>query len=210
MIPVKIHCGCGQHYAFDVEPVSGRMPYQIACPTCGADGTEAANTVIDQSLAAAETPPVPAPHIHLTAPTASHAPRPSGAPNRAQLGMISREQAEVEARAKVSWGDPPEAVLQFLMIQGFSREEAAEVMDALYKERANLVRAKGVKKIIFGSLSICAGVMGFIWMFFKLKVISTSILGILTGAILYGLWLLINGIIMVAVPKMQGGDVADQ
>jgi hypothetical protein len=25
MVPIKIQCGCGQKYAFDVEPVGGRM-----------------------------------------------------------------------------------------------------------------------------------------------------------------------------------------
>lgn len=52
MIPVKIQCGCGQRYAFDVEPVNGRMSSSVACPACGADGTAAANEVIAQSLAA--------------------------------------------------------------------------------------------------------------------------------------------------------------
>jgi hypothetical protein len=50
MIPIKLQCGCGQRYAFDVEPVAGQMPWAVACPVCGADGTHAANTVIAQSL----------------------------------------------------------------------------------------------------------------------------------------------------------------
>ena len=51
-VPVKINCGCGQHYAFDVEPVRGQMPGPVACPACGADGTTAANAVIAETLAA--------------------------------------------------------------------------------------------------------------------------------------------------------------
>jgi hypothetical protein len=51
MIPVKIQCGCGQRYAFDIEPVCGRMPRSVACPVCGADGTGAANEVIAFNLA---------------------------------------------------------------------------------------------------------------------------------------------------------------
>ena len=46
MIPVKIECGCGQRYAFDVEPVNGRMPTPVVCPVCGMDGTAAANASI--------------------------------------------------------------------------------------------------------------------------------------------------------------------
>jgi hypothetical protein len=59
-IPIKIECPCGQNYAFDVEPVDGRMPSEIACPSCGVDGTDAANAIIAQNLAAAgpATPPV--------------------------------------------------------------------------------------------------------------------------------------------------------
>ena len=52
MIPVKIQCGCGQRYAFDVEPVNDRMPGAVSCPVCGADGTSAADSVIAQSLVA--------------------------------------------------------------------------------------------------------------------------------------------------------------
>jgi hypothetical protein len=39
-------------YAFDVEPVNGRMPMRVKCPECGADGTDLANEVIRQKLAA--------------------------------------------------------------------------------------------------------------------------------------------------------------
>jgi hypothetical protein len=46
MIPIEIQCGCGQKYAFEVEPVGGRMPSAVACPACGADGTAAANAII--------------------------------------------------------------------------------------------------------------------------------------------------------------------
>lgn len=52
MIPIKIQCGCGQRYAFDVEPVNGRMPHAVACPACNTDGTDAANAIIAQNMAA--------------------------------------------------------------------------------------------------------------------------------------------------------------
>lgn len=56
---VKVECGCGQRYAFDVEPVEGRMPSAVACPACGADGTDAANALIAQNFAtAAAAPPL--------------------------------------------------------------------------------------------------------------------------------------------------------
>lgn len=49
MQTVKLQCVCGQKYTFDVEPVNGQMPYAVTCPSCGADGTEAANLVLAQS-----------------------------------------------------------------------------------------------------------------------------------------------------------------
>jgi len=50
MMLVKVQCGCGQKYAFDVEPVGGVMPWTVTCPVCGADGTAAANTIIARTL----------------------------------------------------------------------------------------------------------------------------------------------------------------
>jgi len=46
MIPIKIQCGCGQKYSFEVEPVRGCIAYAVACPVCGAEGTAAANAAI--------------------------------------------------------------------------------------------------------------------------------------------------------------------
>ncbi len=61
MIPIKVSCVCGQKYAFDVDPVNGRMPSTIACPVCGADGTAAANEMIAQSLPSSAPPPPQSP-----------------------------------------------------------------------------------------------------------------------------------------------------
>src|SRR6185295_6052063 len=33
-IPVRILCSCGQEYTFEVEPVGGRMPGPVGCPSC--------------------------------------------------------------------------------------------------------------------------------------------------------------------------------
>ena len=51
MIPVKIQCSCGQKYAFDAEPLCGRLAGRVLCPVCGTDGTSAANEVIAFALA---------------------------------------------------------------------------------------------------------------------------------------------------------------
>ena len=56
---IKIHCDCGQKIKFDVEPLNGRMPWELTCPVCGASGTAKANQAIAQSFGG--TPPAPAP-----------------------------------------------------------------------------------------------------------------------------------------------------
>lgn len=50
MVAVKIICGCGQKYAFDVYPLNGRMPAPVQCPVCGMDGTAVANEAIARAL----------------------------------------------------------------------------------------------------------------------------------------------------------------
>jgi tetratricopeptide (TPR) repeat protein len=60
-IPVKIFCACGQKYSFEVQPGEGRMPFPVACPACGQDGTHQANQVIARLLNGI-TQPLPSPN----------------------------------------------------------------------------------------------------------------------------------------------------
>ncbi|MGO9705366.1 MAG: PQQ-binding-like beta-propeller repeat protein [Limisphaerales bacterium] len=66
---VKVQCGCGTRFAFDIEPVNGRMPVRVNCPGCGADGTDLANEAIRQKLAAtvAAAPVAPVPQAAAAA-----------------------------------------------------------------------------------------------------------------------------------------------
>jgi len=63
MIELKVQCDCGQKYKFDVDPINGQMPFTVACPVCGADGTEKANALLQQMppepVAESVVPPVP-------------------------------------------------------------------------------------------------------------------------------------------------------
>src|SRR4051794_2550470 len=102
MIPVKIECPCGQHYAFEVEPVMGRMPAPVACPACGHDGTIMANEKIlelSQPSALSEAPPQAVPTASsrpmiARAPATSAASRPlpsiPGQPGKTQLLFEAR------------------------------------------------------------------------------------------------------------------------
>jgi outer membrane protein assembly factor BamB len=67
---IKIQCPCGSKYSFEVDPVEGRMPFAVNCPTCNADGTEMANQII------AETSAKPRLRVHAAVPEAGPAPPP--------------------------------------------------------------------------------------------------------------------------------------
>jgi hypothetical protein len=94
MIPIKIQCGCGQRYAFDVEPTDGRMTSAVTCPSCGADGTATADEMIAQTLAAQPAaPPTPPPVTRL---------RPVAAPIHAETPARPLAQPVSEASPKAA------------------------------------------------------------------------------------------------------------
>src|SRR5436190_10045987 len=85
MVEVKIVCGCGQKYKFEVEPVHGRMPAPVNCPSCGADGTAQANEFLRTNFSA----PTPAPSaplpVAMAVPRAAFANPPPSVPAAAAL-----------------------------------------------------------------------------------------------------------------------------
>jgi hypothetical protein len=202
MIPIKLQCGCGQKYAFEVEPVGGGVPFPVACPACGADGTAAANVIIAQSPV---TPPAATTaHLHVAAATT-----PPRRPTTPLPGQVDRTQAEYEARARISWGDPPSAVMSYLSMQGFTREEALGLVQALFEERVAILRRSGITKIAIGSLCLSVPIIYFL-ISLSLGVIYVYRFLITVAIGFYGLWLLIKGIFIVISPKSQTGDVAEQ
>jgi hypothetical protein len=109
MIPIKIHCPCGQKYAFNVEPVNGRMNGAVQCPACGADGTEAANAQLALALGAAAGPAsVPAagvlpPPLPQQWREGESLPPPGHPSLRGDMGTYATNPA----RIKVDWGRVP-------------------------------------------------------------------------------------------------------
>jgi uncharacterized protein YxjI len=102
---IKIQCGCGTKYKFDVEPVNGRLPVAVTCPNCGASGITDANQQISQRLGS--SPPAAA-----AAPLAAAiAPPPAGGGLR-----ISRSTAVADEPASTgtAYGqhDPNRSLLQ--------------------------------------------------------------------------------------------------
>jgi hypothetical protein len=219
MIPVKIQCGCGQRYAFDVEPVYGRMPGAVACPVCGADGTSAADSVIAQSLAA-HAPVAPVGVARLRSATAAPSMAPASpalpatrpAPSRSGVklpGQVDRAQAEHEARAKISWGDAPAGVIGYLRMQGFSQEEASSLVGTMFRERAATIRANGIRKSFIGIGLMCVPVVALL-VFLSMGYMPIKLFAVTLMIGTYGAWTLLKGIIMFLAPKSEPGDVAEQ
>jgi hypothetical protein len=233
-IPIKIECECGQHYAFDVEPLNGRMPSSITCPACGADGTIVANEVISGHLAARpaaspirliETPksmatasneaviPVSIPPAnHPATLSIQHSPGTTPPPvlrRDPRLGQVDRSQAEHEARAKMMWGDSKDEVIKYLMIQGFSAQEALPIVEALFLERAKTIRANGIQKIFIGIGLVCVPIITLVAML-TMGMILIKILSLTVMVGLYGGYLVLKGILMALAPKSELGDVNEQ
>ena len=139
-------------------------------------------------------------------------PVPSAAgPKRTALrpGQIDPAQAQHEAKAKIFWGDPPEAVIGYLLMQGFSHEEASNLVREMFRERAATVRANGIRKILTGIGLMAVPIVALI-IFLSIGVIPMKIFAITVAVGLWGVWMLLNGIIMVLAPKSEKGDLADQ
>ena len=224
MTSIKIECGCGQRYAFDVEPANGCMPYTVACPICGADSTDVANEVIAQTLqtVAVKTSPngrmqmhervatlavqVAEPAVHVAAAPAT--PRTATHARTVLLpGQTDPTQVAHEARAKIFWGDPPQEVLKFLLINSIPRGEAMEIIRELTHERVVQMRKNGLIKIFSGILMVCVPIGG--W-FGGMAMISIKLFAFMIMLGLWGAYRFIKGMLMVVAPKSQQGDVSEQ
>jgi uncharacterized membrane protein YfcA len=106
------------------------------------------------------------------------------------------------------WGDPPQAVLSFIMMQGIGRAEAQEIVDELVDERAKTVRATGFRKIFTGIGCILVPIVTLVG-FLMIGVIQTQILAVTIMVGVYGIWLLLNGIIKVVAPRFEKGDASE-
>lgn len=103
---IKIQCSCGTRYKFDVEPVEGRLPGPVTCPSCGTEGTASANKIIQERLGAQPVPvqpsSIPALRVTFAAPIA---PAPAGAESVSPAPKAWRSQvpAPQQPQRESSW-----------------------------------------------------------------------------------------------------------
>jgi len=204
MIPVKIECECGQRYAFDIEPINGMMPGPVACPSCGTDGTAAANEYLSRIPAPVTT----APHVEPVR-LATALPTATVAKVDSRRGLVDLDKAEKEARTKIMWGDSVEQVTAFLTIKGLNRSEAMELACKLFQERAAIVRSNGIKKIIAGAVLVCVPIVAYS-LFHAAGRFPIRLSMICYGIGIYGAYMFITGIMAVVAPKSEQGAIAKE
>jgi len=124
--------------------------------------------------------------------------------------MISREQIEIEARAKMTWGEPKEAVYSYLRTQGLPPAEAKALLAELQAERTAEVRAAGVRNIILGSLLIVSPFAFWVISAYAIGRIYLYAFAATVIAAFYGLSKLIDGIKSVIAPKSDSSDLSQE
>ena len=91
---IKVQCPCGSRFEFEAEPVDGKMPWAINCPTCNADATALANEIIHSQIAAAPkrlviSKPHATSHAAGPAPSSATPPPPPPPPAAGNLRMAA-------------------------------------------------------------------------------------------------------------------------
>jgi hypothetical protein len=178
---LKIVCECGQKYAFDVEPVGGRMPVTVNCPACQADGTATANRQLAEQLRSGPPPPpaiAPSPFapIGSVAPVMAAAPPPPPPPSPPPpVGglWINREVHAAPAAAPVAnlGGGPPPPPIGAVKPQSTDKKAKPQA-DGEY----SLVR--GIIGAVIGS-SVGCGLLFAFWMWAHFRF---PLMGIAVGA----------------------------
>jgi hypothetical protein len=110
---------------------------------------------------------------------------------------------EDEARARISWGEAPERVLDYLKTTGWGEAEASAFVAQLQQERSAQVRCDGIVKMLWGVGLIA---LGFVVLDFSYS--TTCLLG--GGALcLGGGGKIVQGLVMLMAPRTEKGDLSD-
>lgn len=123
--------------------------------------------------------------------------------------QANRNEAEQQARSKMLWGDPPEDVTKYLMMQGLGAEEASNLTALLLQERIRMLRGIGTRKILVGVGLMCVPPASYVVMA-SIGMVFIKILGAACAVGLWGAWMCLKGAFMVLAPKSEPGDVADK
>jgi hypothetical protein len=151
IVPIEIQCGCGQRYAFDTEPVNGRLGAPVACPSCGADGTAAANSIIAQALTAQSPSPL------LARPSSNAPPTISGKP--------------IEGMQKLKWYEEAWIALPIALVAvgGALGGLCGALAWGLNRLVFMKLEPPAIKYVVTGLISVCAVI---VWLILALFVLA--------------------------------------
>jgi len=124
--------------------------------------------------------------------------------------QIDRDKLENEARARIFWGDPPEEIVNYLRVNGLDYDEAAELVDGWFRERAANIRGSGLRKMLIGPVLMLIPAAYFFTIGISLFLVPLLAFSMTVVVGLYGTWLLVKGATMFFAPYSEPGDVADQ
>ncbi len=88
------------------------------------------------------------------------------------------------------------------------REEAAELVQPMFQERAATIRSTGLRRILSGCGMICVPIVAFVC-FSRMGVLPIKLFAMTVAVGLWGAWRALNGGIMLASPGTASGDVAE-
>lgn len=120
----------------------------------------------------------------------------------------------------VMWGEDSEEIIESLIAQGFSAEDAAHLVDLAMRDRVRTIREIFWPRVAWGSLLSVAGAVVF-WIGWTLtdfdwvmrtrraSSVAFTLFSFPTAAVIYGLWMFSNGLIGVMTASSRTGAIAD-
>jgi hypothetical protein len=126
-----------------------------------------------------------------------------------RASRLCLEKVGAEMRSKVLWGDAPEEVLKFAMMQGLPRDEAAELVSELVRERVGELRGIGTRKIVIGT-ALMGVPVAFYLACARIGIVPLKPFALTCMVGLYGGYQAFRGTFMVLMPRSEPGDIADK
>lgn len=121
---------------------------------------------------------------------------------------MTHEEARIEARAKIIWGETRESVSLFLRARDYGEKETAALLAELDQERSATIRSSGIKKLTMGALLVLIPVIAYLF-FMTIGVIYIKIFAATLVAGGFGLWKMIGGLSMLLAPRSEKGDLSN-
>jgi len=119
-----------------------------------------------------------------------------------QLG-VDAESLLRDARAKIIWGEAPEAVAEWLLAGGLDRWHVDREIKRFTRERATAVRCEGVGEMWKGAGIFLAGAVPNIGLYLA-GYVHTKLFAVGCAAALYGIYRFIHGLVLAVTGRMRG------